>query len=313
VIKIWDENDKCGEEKDEEEVFVTVAQQLQTKTFVRDVAIRRIEVSVRSNVKEDKGIVVTYTLGSLVQGDDAKNSPSDTAAARKEAKALRSFCQQDIDRIVASQRCPAVRLYFDTLPTTTSAVTFSGLGKHVMWLNTKPCNVPMIPLLRSATLRQESNVLRASSVQITSYYTFSVNLPNPFGLSFVAGPATLTLEPTNPSCERLTFTINFTGPLSVTTPPPALALPTIVTTPPATTTPSSVVPLVSENKPSLLVPEKAPVKHSEARHISSVSGSTTDSGSRSTSQTSLSVSQREHKNVHPPLQHVSRAAKNQAQ
>lgn len=205
VLTIWDED----QHKTRETVYVTKPQPQQSITVVRDKAILRIECQVSSNFPQDVGIPVTFTLQSLVQGNDAANQRGAKIPRIAQSRDACS-CNRCIAKIVASLPCPTASLVLATA-TVSSSLNFTGIGTNIMYLNPKPCGVPMVELITTATITQGTLVI-PTQILLTSSSTFDITFQNGGPVPFVAGAASITITPRNPNCAAIVLPVTLVAP-----------------------------------------------------------------------------------------------------
>lgn len=92
-------------------------------------------------------------------------------------------------------------------PAAVGQTFFTAAGFDILLLNPCPNGCAMIPLVNRVTLRQNGVFQTVpASVGSTTVFTFSLDSNGP---AFVAGPATLEIFPTNPTCPVIVLAITF--------------------------------------------------------------------------------------------------------
>ena len=213
TLKEWDPAGNVRKEC----VCVTLLQSIQTRTFVRDVAIVRLEVTVTSDFEADRGIPAVVILQSLVQGAEhpgevkkvQQQKPNKNQNRNKKTKGCSScVCAKCLQRLIAKIPCPVITLDQLSLRLI-GAQRVTGSGINIMFLNTKSTKgCGMIPLLKTAVVTQ-AGVSGVTVVEVQSATNFAVRL-NVLRIPLVLGPLTLQIFPTNPACPSFTFNLILT-------------------------------------------------------------------------------------------------------
>lgn len=203
------------------EVAIDPIQTFQSMTFVTNSAVLLMTVRARSDSEADTGVVLMWSLSSLVQGSNETDSTQKQISrinkqAIKNAYRLRAYpciCRKCVANVIAQYTsCPIITglTSGSTQTSGNSQYTFNGTGNNLIFLTPWLSNYPMIRLIKRVTFAQESVQLEAVPTFTSSFvFTVTFNVPSS-SPGYVAGTAILTFVPTNPTCAPIVRIITIT-------------------------------------------------------------------------------------------------------